>query len=223
MRGSSQAALGAFREAFTGATIRTLAGIKDAGSAFLARVKSPDGSPHYDTTGDQDVWVDVVDEMTGMPYKARLHIPANILFALPEQDTTCLVVQPRDANGPGCAYAIVGDGGDSQSFPSWIASKVGLFTKKLLRLESNADHVELQAGSGKDIALNVAGGRGLKAARVTDPVNIGTLTATAGPYPVSFVFVPATADGPSSGSSSGPSITLTAVVSNRGGAEHVKA
>jgi hypothetical protein len=221
MRRAPAGAAAGLREIFSGPMIRALTGIRDVGEAILARVRNADGGPHTNTDGDADVWVHTVDELTGMPVLGRLHIPGGILFALPEAEDTCLVVRPRDAHGPGMAYVVHGDGGDASRFPAWIASKVGLFTKKVLRLESSSDAVEIQAGAGKDIALN---GGSMKAARVTDPVRIGTLSGANGSGPVSFIFTPFDADGvPGTPTEPTATITIVGIISNSGGAPHVKA
>lgn len=190
-----QAFYESMRDAFSGATIRALADIRDAGESFLARVVSLTGGIHYDTTGDADVWVHVVDELTGHPSQVRLFIPSNILFALPEEDDTCMVVHPRDVRVPGGSYALHGDGGDKARFPSWIATKVGLFTKKILRLESKDQDVEIatnggtrirvandgsvfiDAPSGKDVTIN---GGTQKVARVDDHIVLKQIAFTPG-------------------------------------------
>jgi hypothetical protein len=69
-------------------------------------------------------------------------------------------------------------------------------------------------------------GGSLKAARVTDPLAVGTLTGQAGPYPVVFTYVPTiNAGGVDTPGvpSSGPSVNLAGIVSNSGGAVGVKA
>jgi hypothetical protein len=63
----------------------------------------------------------------------------------------------------------------------------------------------------------------LKVARATDPVRVGTITGTAGPYPVTFVTTLVDADGAPVSTVTGPTATLSGVVSNAGGAPNVKA
>jgi hypothetical protein len=167
-RTGTAAAYASLREAFSGPAIRALIGLKDMGENFLARVRNADGDSFYDTTGENDVWIHYVDELSGYPGMARLHIPGNVLFALPEENDTCMVVRPAEVNAPGASYLLHGDGGDTQRFPSWIATKVGLFTKKVLRLESKDEAVEVQAGDGKDVVLN---GGSAKVTREGDSVN----------------------------------------------------
>ena len=80
--------------------------------------------------------------------------------------------------------------------------------------------VNVAAGGSGDVVLN---GGTLKAARVTDPVRVGTLVATAGPYPVAFVFQAFDADGAPAGPPvSGPTVTLSGVGSPAGGAPRTK-
>jgi hypothetical protein len=79
--------------------------------------------------------------------------------------------------------------------------------------------IEITADGG-DVIVN---GGELKVARVTDPVNVGTLMGQAGPYPVIFTFTGFDAEGaPVAGISAGSTVTLSAVVSTDGGAEHHK-
>jgi len=86
-------------------------------------------------------------------------------------------------------------------------------------ITSNGD-VQVTAASSRDITLNAGT---LKAARVTDPVRIGTIVATAGPYPVTFVTTLVDADGVPGAPTTSTTATLSGVVSNAGGAAHVKA
>jgi hypothetical protein len=181
-------AVHALREVLNGAVIRTLAGIQDAGEVFLARIANIDGGLHYDTTGDADIWVNYIDELTGMPGQARLHIPCGILFGLPEAEDTCTILRPRDLNAPGVAYALHGDGGIADRFPSWVDTAVGIFTKKILNLQSSEEDVKVDCGSGKAIKLGFSASKGV--ARQDDHVDCGTLAvAMAGPSP-QFTYTP---------------------------------
>lgn len=90
--------------------------------------------------------------------------------------------------------------------------------------------IEITAKTGVNISLNVDGagdvvldGGLLKVARATDPVRVGTITGTAGPYPVTFVTTLVDADGAPVSTVTGPTATLSGVVSNAGGAPNVKA
>ncbi len=160
---SPAAATNALREALTGATLRAVIGVRDAGEAFLARVGNIDGGPVTDTDGSNDVWVHATDELTGQAYLARLFLPGNVLFALPQDGDTCVVIKPRDANGPGMSYLLHGDGGDTQRFPSWIASKIGLYVPRRRRhTRRGADEryrrPELYAGHMDDRGRGTADG-----------------------------------------------------------------
>lgn len=167
-RTGSAAAYASLREAFSGPAIRALIGLKDTGENFLARVKDAAGGLHYDTEGDQDAWIHYIDELSGYSGIARLHVPGNILFSLPDEDDTGLVVRPAEVNAPGVSYLLHGDVGKKERFPSWFATKVGLFAKKILRLESYENDVEIECGSGKKIKLGTNAEKGV--ARVGDRV-----------------------------------------------------
>lgn len=84
---------------------------------------------------------------------------------------------------------------------------------------SNNGAVNITANGTGDVVIN---GGSLKLARVTDPVRIGTLAGTAGPYPVNFTFTPHDADGVAGTPAVGLTPTLAGVVSNAGGASRAK-
>lgn len=89
----------------------------------------------------------------------------------------------------------------------------------VVRIRANGD-VEVTAASGRDVIVN---GGTLKVARVTDPVNVGTITATCGGVPVTFIVTPIDASGaPGTPSTPGPTATLSGVIASSGGAAHFK-
>ena len=89
----------------------------------------------------------------------------------------------------------------------------------VVRVRANGK-IEVTSQSGQDIVLNAGE---FKVARVTDPVRVGTLVGTAGPYPVNFTFTPLDANGAPGAPSTGLTVTLSGVVSSAGGAANVKA
>lgn len=86
----------------------------------------------------------------------------------------------------------------------------------VIRIRANGD-IEVTPKAGQSVVL--AGGS-LKNARVEDPLNVGTLVATAGPYPVLFTYVPGVA-GPTPPAPPG-GVALTGVIATSGGAPFVK-
>lgn len=84
---------------------------------------------------------------------------------------------------------------------------------------ANNGAINITANGTGDVVVN---GGSLKIARVTDPVRIGTLAGTAGPYPVNFTFTPHDADGVAGTPAVGLTPTLAGVVSNAGGASRAK-
>jgi hypothetical protein len=88
----------------------------------------------------------------------------------------------------------------------------------VVRIRANGD-LEITAASGRDVKVN---GGTLKVARVTDPVKVATITATAGPYPVTFSVALHDADGTPGTPSVGTTATLSGVIANSGGAAHFK-
>lgn len=168
MRDASRAATAALREFFTAAVIRSIAGIRDAGEVILAKVTNLDGGDHLDTDGDADVCVHYQDSLSGLQGIARLYVPGNVLFAMPIDGDSAMVIRPRDQHGPGINYLLHGDLGDSSRVPSWIRTKVGLWFKdRIVRIESAQNDVEVQAGG--NIVLQ---GGTLNAARHSDQVQV---------------------------------------------------
>lgn len=93
-----------------------------------------------------------------------------------------------------------------------------------------AGAVEVNATNNQNVAINVGGtgdvvldGGSLKVARVTDGVNVAVITATAGPYPVTFSVALVSADGVPGAPTVGATATLSGVIASSGGAAHVKA
>lgn len=67
--------------------------------------------------------------------------------------------------------------------------------------------ITIDAAAAKDVVVN---GGSLKVARDTDPVNAGTLTGQAGPYPVVFTHV----DAKTAAVTTGQSVTLTGKITD---------
>lgn len=88
----------------------------------------------------------------------------------------------------------------------------------VVRIRANGN-IEITAAGTSEVSVN---GGTLKVARVTDPVRVGTLTGTAGPYPLALTFTPLDANGAPGTPSTGPTVTLSGVVSNVGGAGRFK-
>jgi hypothetical protein len=224
MRRSSAAAAGLLREALSGAVIGALSGVKDVGEMALVKILNLAGGDHLETSGDADVFVHYEDALSGHAGIARLFIPGNVLFALPDENDTAMIGTGVGMNGPGGPYIFHGDAGDASRVPSWLRTKIGLFTKKILRLESKENKVEITANNGtSDVVLNEGT---LRVAREMDTLDVCTITGQAGPYPVIFTIINKTKVGnvvvPGT-PSVGPSASVTGVIAAGTGAEHVKA
>lgn len=94
-------------------------------------------------------------------------------------------------------------------------------TGTLIKLDKDGN-IHVTPAPGKDVIIS---GGDLKNARVTDPLAVGTLTGQAGAVPVVFTYVPTMnvggVDTPGA-PTTGPSVSLAGIVSNAGGADHVK-
>jgi hypothetical protein len=156
------AAASALREMLTGAVIRAIAGIRDMGEVFLAKAHNADGGDLVDRQDTKDAWVQYVDELTDMPGQARLHFPGGILFAIPKDGDTCVILRGRDTDGPGVPIMIHGEGGDADRVPAWAfgdSAKDGLYTQRKLRLESSKDDIEIATtADDKDIVVTTSKG-----------------------------------------------------------------
>lgn len=114
---------------------------------------------------------------------------------------------------------IVDKGGAAQTVETGETRLYGVGSSNAaatVRIRANGD-IEVTPAAGRSVIL--AGGT-LKNARVTDPLNVGTLVATAGPYPVLFTYVPGVA-GPTPPAPPG-GVALTGVIASSGGADYVK-
>lgn len=95
----------------------------------------------------------------------------------------------------------------------------------VIRIRANGD-IEVTAAAGQVVRVAASGGEvvlsggTLKNARVEDALNVGTLVATAGPYPVLFTYVPGV-PGPTPPAPPG-GVALTGVIASSGGNANVK-
>jgi len=135
-------------QVFTGAVIRSIAGIVDVGEAILSHFADPDGGPVWEIADDKsDIWVHTqcsTDETPTGRKTSRLFTPGNMLFNLPADGESALVVRGRDSDGPGQPYALYGDCGAANQVPSWLDdSNAGISVAKKVHVESTNDEVDL--------------------------------------------------------------------------------
>jgi hypothetical protein len=184
-RSSGSSGTSALRELLTGAVLREIAGIRDAGEAFVARVVNLLGGDHVNTEGDADVLVHYEDQMSGYPGVARLFFPLNALWGVPDEGDSAMVLRGAGTGGPAAPYLLFGDAG--KAIPAWIRAKVGLWHKKTLRVESTEGDVEVE---GQTIKLGPAATKGV--ARLDDTCDAGTLvfTPNAGTVAAVLVYLP---------------------------------
>lgn len=147
-------------QVFTGAFLRSVAGVQDVGEVVLGFFKDPDGGSAWHIADDlADIWVTVQSAMEDTPtgkIVARLFIPMNMLWNLPTEDESCMVARGADAAGPGKPYALYGDAGKAQQVPQWLdKNNAGISTKKKVHLESTGDDVDVTASAaGKTVNVN---------------------------------------------------------------------
>lgn len=167
------------RSILTGAAIRAIAGIRDFGEAILGKIENQaDPNTVSNTDGGADVWMHYTDVLGGGPGLGRLFVPGNILFALPIAGDSCMVLRGRDAHAPGTPYILHGDLGDASRVPPWMSTpKDGLYTPRVLRLESSAADVEVVPPSGHKVYVGAGAGGGTQPAMLGNDVNayLGTL------------------------------------------------
>ena len=153
------------------------------------------------------------------------------LFARPVLTTLTEALVARLADRP-LILAMIDKGRPAQAVEEGEVRLYGVGSSNaaaVIRVRGDGS-IEITATDGRNVSISVSGagdvvldGGTLKSARVTDPVRIGTITGTAGPYPVTFTTTLVSADGVPGSPVVGPTATLSGVVSNAGGAEHVKA
>lgn len=145
--------LAEFEQVFTGAMLRTIAGIVDVGELVLAHFGHVDGGAVAEVADDRsDIYVHAqcsTDETpTGM-ITARLHTPGNMLFNLPAEGESCIVARGKDADGPGKPYALYGDCGAANQVPSWLdGNNAGISHKKTVHVESTNGDIKVASSSG---------------------------------------------------------------------------
>lgn len=152
-------------------------------------------------------------------------------FARPVLSATTEALVARLADSP-VVLAIIDKGRPAQNVEEGEARIYGPGSANAaatIRIRADGT-IEITATDGRNVSISVSGagdvvldGGSLKSARVTDPVRIGTVTGTAGPYPVTFTTTLVDADGVPGTPVVGATATLSGVVSNAGGAAHVKA
>jgi len=139
-------------QVFTGAMLRSIAGIVDVGEAILSHFADPDGGPVWEIADDKsDIWVHTqcsTDETPTGRKTSRLFTPGNMLFNLPSDGESALVVRGRDSDGPGQPYALYGDCGAANQVPSWLDdSNAGISHKKTVHLESTQGEIEVKSNA----------------------------------------------------------------------------
>jgi hypothetical protein len=243
---SLEAAFQQLKTMFSGATLRAVADIKEQGDVAIATVGDSSSDTHDVHPKKRDIWVRFTDVLTGMSELGRLYAPAGILWRLTPKGQGAHVIRGRKMRGPGGALVIPdgGDGSTDNVVPGWLsASLSGISLPEGFEIESTGDQVKIVANSGgssasivlnKDgsIQVNAASGKDIvfnggskKAARVADPLAVGSLAGQAGPFPTAFVYIPmqdaAGVDAPGV-PFAGPTVNLGGIVSNSGGAPNVK-
>lgn len=167
----------ALRGVLSGGHLRQLLGIRDSGRVFIAQVRNLLGGDVTEAQG-ADLFVHVIDVLSGLPVLARLHVPANILWRRPRADETCVVLQPADINSPGGPVAVYGDTGTADAPPPWLDDASGLYARETVRVESTDGNAVLEGGQ---VLLGPTATKGVN--RQGDAVDCGTLAFTFTPSP----------------------------------------
>jgi len=178
-KGPSFAAREAFRSVFTGATIRALAGIRDLGEIAIAKVRGFEGADPIDVQDSDekdihDVWVDVRETLTELPRTVVLFFAGNTLFALPEEGDDVFTVRAQDVDVPGGPLGLFGFGGLA-GLPAWIRTKVGLWNKRTVRVESSENDVEIHCADADGKKVVVVAGNSSFTVKRNDDVELVVL------------------------------------------------
>lgn len=145
-------------QVLSGAMLRAVAGIVDAGELILATFGDPDGGAVATVADDKsDVWVEgqcATDDVPTGKETSRLFIPMNMLFRLPKNGESYIIARGKDAAGPGKSYALYGDCGAANQVPGWDdgtdldENNAGIRAPEGLHIESTGDRVRIVANSG---------------------------------------------------------------------------
>lgn len=175
------------RNVLTGAAIRAIAGIQDMGEVIAGFVANIDGGPVTETASDNsDVHVhvreasaDAANADGGRPIKGRLFVPLDIMWRLPKGGESVTVLRPADADGPGVALVLFGDGGpNAPAAPSWLGpNDCGISAPETFHVESTNGGLTLKDKSGASITFDGNGNITVQAAAPNGSV---TVTATPG-------------------------------------------
>jgi hypothetical protein len=192
---SLESAFQQLKEMLSGATLRAVMGIVDAGNVVLAKIGDDSGDGHEVHQSKRDVWVRFTDVLSGMSRAGRLFVPAGILFARAKKGAGAHVVQGRNMNGPGGPLVMVdgGDGAADNVVPDWFGEDdAGIYGEQTMHVESAEGDVEIKSdkgdvkveapGSGKKVLLGSGSRR--RVARLNDDTDCGQLQATFGIGPL---------------------------------------
>lgn len=166
--------------AITDAALRRVA---DSGAIAAAKVRAWRGKLHDLSADGRDLWVAVRETVSDAPKPpvSWLH-PAGILFgwADAKEGDDVVVLRARRTGEEG-GVAIHGFHRNESWLPPWLLEKVGLYARKVLRVQSTESDIELEPGGAKKIKL----GEGATKAVVINgdqvKVPISVTIATAGP------------------------------------------
>lgn len=143
-----------FRQVLTGAWIRAVANIQDAGEVLMGFVSDPDGgNPITVDSNRQDIYVKVIDTVSNLPVIGRLFAPGNGFWRLPKTNDGVVILRGREAHGPGAPVVLHGDGGYNNAVPSWLGtSDAGVSIPEQLHLESTSNGVLIKSNTGGTVA-----------------------------------------------------------------------
>jgi len=152
---SLESAFQQLKEMLSGAALRAVAGLKDAGAIATAIVGDDTAQPHTVHSQKHDVWTLFTDVLTGISGVGRLYAPAGVLWRFTPKGMGAIVVRARKMLGAGAAL-VIPDGGDgsSQVVPGFDdgtnldKDNAGIFLPEGWHIESTGDRVRLVANSG---------------------------------------------------------------------------
>lgn len=138
--------------ALTDAALRRVA---DSGAIAAAKVRAWRGKLHDLSADGRDLWVAVRETVSDAPKPpvSWLH-PAGILFgwADAKEGDDVVVLRARRTGEEG-GVAIHGFHRNETWLPPWLLDKVGLYARKVLRVQSTESDIELEPGPAKKIKL----------------------------------------------------------------------
>ena len=173
----------AMQSALAAITDAALRRVADSGAIAAAKVQAWRGKLHDLSADGRDLWVAVRETVSDAPKPpvSWLH-PAGILFgwADAKEGDDVVVLRARRTGEEG-GVAIHGFHRNESWLPPWLLDKVGLYARKVLRIESTENDIELEPGTAQKIKLGASATKAVALDGDTVKIPVSVTIASAPP------------------------------------------